>query len=491
MTSPTNAKKNIYFLGIAGTGMASAAGLLQSLGHKISGSDQEIYPPMSDMLADLAIPVMSPYSANNLESQKPDLVIVANALSRGNVEIEAMINQNIPYTSFPQILGDEILSKRCSIVVSGTHGKTTTCSLFAHILNELGLDPGFLIGGIPRNFPLSFRLGGGPCFITEGDEYDTAFFDKGPKFLHYAPRFLIINNVEFDHADIYKNASEIETQFAKLCDLVPEKDQIIANADDPGVMNVLKLVGLENKVSLVATKGQRKDGVALKVLESKAKQDSSGEGWEVTWDVEGKIQNFATTLLGDHNASNIAMVYACMRTLEKKSQIPRFSEQQFSEALRSFKGVKRRMDLLGKVGDIDVYEDFAHHPTAISTVIQGFRKSHPHRRLLVAFEPRNATSRRNVFQQQFAQALKLADLVFIGKCPVDQRIPDDQRMNTKAMRDSIGTKALSFDTNEELLEAMVKKTQPGDSLLFMSSSSFSGVQHRASSELSKKLNMKA
>ncbi len=485
----TKLDKKIYFMGIAGTGMAAVAGLFQEAGATVVGSDQEIYPPMSTMLEELKINVWSPYAAGNIIAEEPDLVVVANALSRGNPEIEHVLSNNIAYTSFPKLMGEEILQQRDSIVVTGTHGKTTTTSLLTHMLEQLGEQPGFLIGGLPRNFPRSFRLGAGKPFVVEGDEYDTAFFDKGPKFLHYRPKFLILNNLEFDHADIYKNVEEIEAQFAKVIKLVAEPKHIIANVDDPGIARVLKSLGMETKVTRVSTLGKNQENTDVWLASSSPAKSSTGlPEWLAVFGSKslGEIP-VQTGLTGEHNMANIAMVLACLEAMKGVEALRSpLSAQRLGECLRSFLGVRRRLDMLGSIEGIDVFEDFAHHPTAIKTVINGFRKTYPHRRLLVAFEPRNATSRRNVFQKEFAASLALADLVFIGKCPVDQRIPADQRMNTEEMRGKIGNKARAFADNTELLEALVQEARPGDSILFMSSSSFSGIQHQLCTHLEKR-----
>jgi UDP-N-acetylmuramate: L-alanyl-gamma-D-glutamyl-meso-diaminopimelate ligase len=248
----------IYFMGIGGTGMAAVAGLCQEAGFRVIGSDNAMYPPMSTMLEELKIPVKTPYSAENFTSEKPDLVVVANALSRGHVELEALLRSGVPYTSFPKLTGDEFLSKRVGVVVTGTHGKTTTSSLTAHVLNELGEDPGFVIGGIPHNFPRSFRLGRGKTFVIEGDEYDTAFFDKGPKFLHYHPHHLIINNIEYDHADIYASVEAIEAQFDAVAQLVPGDGSIMANWDDPRVKNIFNRIKPKARLIKVSTTGKDK-----------------------------------------------------------------------------------------------------------------------------------------------------------------------------------------------------------------------------------------
>jgi UDP-N-acetylmuramate: L-alanyl-gamma-D-glutamyl-meso-diaminopimelate ligase len=475
----------IYFVGIAGTGMAAVAGLLQEAGFKVVGSDAGIYPPMSTMLNELNIKVYSPYDAKNIDDARPDICVIANALSRGNVELEHVLSKGLLYTSFPAICGEQFIKDRIGVVVTGTHGKTTTTSLLAHTLHALGEDPSFVIGGIPRNFTRSFRLGSGKTFAIEGDEYDTAYFDKGPKFLHYHPHHLIVNNIEFDHADIYKNVEAIEDQFVKLCTLVPKEGRIFVNSDDPGVQNLLKRTGTDSRFVRVATLGKDPAG-AVKVLSYGVK---SAEPELQIWSLKLKTATMGTidldtTLTGKHNIANVAQVVACMESLGQLGHLEkRLSVERLQEALTSFKPPKRRLDHLGSYNGIDVYEDFAHHPTAVELVIEGFKASFPKKRLVVAFEPRNATSRRNTFQNDYIKKLAGADRILIGHCPVDQRIPEAERMNTEAIAQGIGSKATAFATNEELLETVSRELNSGDAVIFMSSGSFSGVQYQLAERL--------
>ena len=477
--------KKIYFVGIGGTGMASVAGLLQEAGYEICGSDVGIYPPMSTMLDELNIPIFTPYNEENLKRAKPDLAVIANALSRGNPELEYVLASGIPYTSFPAICGDTFIKSRIGVVVTGTHGKTTTTSILAHMLTELGEDPSFVVGGIPLNFPRSFHLGTGKTFVIEGDEYDTAFFDKGPKFLHYHPHHLILNNLEFDHADIYPNVEAIEAQFIKLCALVPADGVIFANVDDPGIARLLGKISPRAKVVRVATMGMTK-GSDVSVSRVTASADRPDEQtWRaiVTTRTLGDIA-IETHLSGKHNIANIAQVIACVESLAERGLLKNTVDgRRIQAALASFKNVKRRLDHLAGSGGVDVYEDFAHHPTAVGLVIDGFRTAFPKRRLFVAFDPRNATSRRNVFQNAFAQKLGMADRIFIGPCPEDKKIPEGERMNTGAMADAIGTKAKAYSTHEDLLAELSEALRPGDAVIFMSSGSFNGIQHRLAEKL--------
>jgi UDP-N-acetylmuramate: L-alanyl-gamma-D-glutamyl-meso-diaminopimelate ligase len=476
---------HLYFVGIGGTGMASVAALCQAAGYRVTGSDAGVYPPMSTMLADLGIPVKTPYAEANLDGVAPDLCVIANVLSRGNVELETVLSRGLPYASFPQLLGENFLDQRVSIVVAGTHGKTTTTSLMAHVLNELGEDPSFLVGGIPRNFPHSIRLGKSPLFAIEGDEYDTAYFDKGPKFLHYRPKHLILNNLEFDHADIYPNVEAIEAQFERLIRLVEDPSCIVMNADDMGIARVVSRLGLEKRVTRVATLGHAHD--CLVTVRSASGKPDGGGGQ--TWSARiaaGRLGEIGieTALSGAHNVANIAQVVACLLTLEQRERLRHpLDAKKIAAAFASFLPPARRLELLASVGGIDVYEDFAHHPTAVRLVIEGFRAAYPKKRLVVAFEPRSATNRRNVFQKDYVRSLTLADRVLIGECMLDKRIPEDQRFDPAKLTADIGSKASAFPTNDALLSSLSAEIAPGDAVIFMSSGSFSGAQYKLAKAL--------
>ncbi len=472
-------KKRLFFSGIAGTGMGSVAGLFQALGYFVAGSDNAIYPPMSTMLEKLGIRVFSPYSEKNIDEFKPDLVIVGNALSRGHPEADYVMRKQIPFTSFPALLGEEILSKKETIVVSGTHGKTTTTALICHLLEGLGLNPSYLIGGVPKDKEHSFHVGDGPLFAIEGDEYDTAFFDKGPKFLHYRPKYLIVNNIEYDHADIYANIEEIYTQFIKLMRLVDEPKNIIANIDNPGVREVLTRMDYWDKVTSVATLGEQ--GAATFTFKRRLDTDAD-ERWSGTIHHENHgSAALNLSIPGEHNLANAAMAYSLLMRLKEAGSlnISKEADHKLGDLFKSFAGVKRRIELVAKNSGIFIYEDFAHHPTAVAEGLKSLRFAHPQKRLLVAFEPKNATSRRNVFTHELAKSLGLADGIYIGACPLDLRIPEEQRMDTKVLGDLIGSKAKIFDDNQHLWNSLRLDIKKEDIIVFMSSSSFDGMQKNA------------
>ncbi|MEZ4742529.1 MAG: Mur ligase family protein [Bdellovibrionota bacterium] len=476
----------IYFMGIAGTGMAAVAGLMQEAGYKVCGSDNEVYPPMSTMLEDLQIPFKTPYAKENLNKDNVDIVVVANCLSRGHVELEHMLSENIPYTSFPEILGECFLNNRTSLVVTGTHGKTTTTSILTHLLTELGEDPSYMIGGIPRNFNKSFHLGSGSCFVIEGDEYDTAWFDKESKFLHYKPNYLLFNNLEFDHADIFKSLADIEKMFSKFLDLATSPKRIIANIDDSGVANLLQKKGLKDHITSVSMQDENAD-----VFLGRAKITANELGqqnceFSVTTKQFGEFV-IKSKLVGSHNMANIGQAIGCLASMAQQEEFHKqITGTNIANAMESFKGVCRRFDHISSINGIDIFEDFAHHPTAVGKVIETFRKTYPTRRLVVAFEPKNATSRRNVFEAAYAEKLSGADEVLIGKCPVDIRIPKNERMNVNNIQSGIKTTAKVFTENEQLLEHLIETLKSGDSVVFMSSASFSGIQHKLPSALQAK-----
>jgi UDP-N-acetylmuramate: L-alanyl-gamma-D-glutamyl-meso-diaminopimelate ligase len=474
MTSPT---QKLYFAGIAGTGMASAAGLCKEAGFEVTGSEGgQIYPPMSDMLTALQIPVKTPYSADNIRGETADLYVIGNALSRGNPEIEAILETGRAYTSFPQLIGDAFLRHQESLVVAGTHGKTTTSSLLAHLLTCLGQQPGFLIGGIPRNFSNSFAVGAGTYFVIEGDEYDTAFFDKGSKFLHYHPTYAILNNIEFDHADIFPSLAAIEKTFAQFLQLVKDPRNIIANVDDPGVCKVLEALGLLDRVTAVSGYGNTPSAAVcvLQVGVEPASKSSELPIWygEIQTKTWGTIR-LRTHMQGERNLANAAQVLACLERMPIAIDLP-----TILEGMLSFQGIRRRMERLGQYRGAPIYDDFAHHPTAMTQLLQMARIAYPNRRLVAVFEPKNATARRNIFQHAFTESLRLADVALIAPCPLDVRIPEGQRFQAEAVARALPEKGFAFSNFDDLYSWLRSHIQSEDVVLFMSSGSVGGIQHR-------------
>ncbi|HWU42465.1 MAG TPA: Mur ligase family protein, partial [Bdellovibrio sp.] len=357
---------------------------------KITGSDLNPYPPMSTQLENLGITIQKGYKAENLQP-RPDFVIVGNVISANNEEAQELIRLGVPYTSLPKAMGEFIIGSRDSVVIAGTHGKTTTTSMMSWVAEKAGLKPGFLIGGVPKNFSQSFKNPEGNLFVIEGDEYDTAFFDKVPKFIHYKPKHVVLTSVEFDHADIYKDLSAVKEAFARLMSLIPENGTLIACAEDANVMELRKLAKCKNSF----TYGFHKDAeFRAKVLF----QDASGVGFEVHHKNE-ILGPYSMQITGDYNILNATAVVAMSKTLG-------LSENRIQIGLESFEGVKRRQEILGEPGGVLVIEDFAHHPTAVRETVKGIQKKYPGRKVFSVFEPRSATSRRKVFQKDYVEAFK-------------------------------------------------------------------------------------
>ncbi len=393
--------KHIHLIGICGTAMASLAGMLQERGFRVTGSDAAAYPPMSTFLESLSIPVAQPFAEVNL-NPRPDLVVVGNALSRGNVELERVLDERIPFCSLPQLLHDEFLVGKEVLVVAGTHGKTTTTSMLAWIFETVGLQPSFLIGGIAENFGRSFGLGDGKHFILEGDEYDTAFFDKGPKFLHYFPDSLILTSVEFDHADIYKDLDAVETAFKRLVNLVPRRGRIVAF--DSGDTSSESLNRCLQKAFCPVERYGASNRASWKI--ANLKLDAERTSWSVVRD--GKPwADFEFPLGGEYNVWNATAAAALAANYE-------ISKEVIAKALETFRSVKRRLEVKAQVSGITIIDDFAHHPTAIEQTILALRARYPKSRLWVVLEPRSNTLRRNILQDALSRSLALADQVIVA-----------------------------------------------------------------------------
>ncbi|RJR51012.1 MAG: UDP-N-acetylmuramate--L-alanine ligase [Desulfobacteraceae bacterium] len=461
--------KHIHLMGICGTGMASLAGMLKSRGYRVSGSDQNVYPPMSDFLRGLEIPVMEGYRSENLQPS-PDLVIVGNVITRLNAEAIELSRRRIPYLSMPQALRVFAMEGKRNVVVCGTHGKTTTTSLIAWILDKGRKDPGFMIGGIPVNFGLNFRIGKGPFFVIEGDEYDTAFFDKGPKFLHYAPFYAVITSIEFDHADIYRDLDHVVESFRKFVKLLPPEGVLIANGDDPIVM-----AEAGKAACRVITYGFGAD------CDWKAGAIRYGERTTSLDVVRGgeRVMTIETPLYGRHNLSNLlsSVVLSDSVGLERGDLL---------EALRTYRGVKRRQEVKGEQGGILILDDFAHHPTAVRETIRAVKERFRERRLVAVFEPRSNSSRRKVFQEAYAHAFDQAELVLVPDPPMPEKTPEEQRFSSAELVEALhkrGLDAVYGRDTAALIEEILHRCLPGDVLLFMSNGSFDNLPLRTLQKL--------
>ena len=442
----------IHILGICGTFMGGIAALARELGHEVEGSDQNVYPPMSSQLESLGITLKSGYAAANI-SADTDRIIVGNALSRGNPAVEHMLDQRLSYVSGPQWLGEELLGSRQVLAVAGTHGKTTTTSLLAWLLESAGLQPGFLIGGVPENFPVSARLGGGTPFVLEADEYDTAFFDKRSKFVHYRPTIAILNNLEFDHADIFADVAAIQRQFHHLLRIVPGNGRLVVNAEDRHLAEVLAM----GCWTPVETFGIDKGDWRARLIEA------DGSVFEVSHKAR-LIGAVEWPLLGRHNVMNAlaALVAAVMAGADAERLLPAFA---------GFGSVKRRMEHLGKEAGIHVYDDFAHHPTAIATTLAGLRAKVGESRIVVALEPRSNSMRAGVHASQLAPSLADADHVVFLQRP---ELPWDAQTVIAAL----GGRAEAVADVDALLAALQDCVRPGDHVVFMSNGGFEAAPRR-------------
>jgi len=460
---------HVHFIGICGTAMASLAGMLKQRGFRVTGSDAVAYPPMSDFLASLGIPISQPFSQSNLQP-RPDLVIVGNAISRGNVELEFVLDQRIPFQSLPQVLHDEFLLDKERLVVAGTHGKTTTSSMLAWIFQQAGRAPSFLIGGIPENFGSSFAMGSGHEFILEGDEYDTAFFDKGPKFLHYFPDAVILTSVEFDHADIYKNLDEVKTAFKRLVNLIPRRGLLIAWDGDA---NVDECVGRAfcrvERYGFAEASAWRIAGI---------EHMPAATRWTVLHD--GKVwAEFEFSLAGEYNVLNATAAAAMAANYG-------IASDTIAAALRAFRSVKRRFEVKAEVRGITIIDDFAHHPTAIAQTLKAVRTRYPGRRLWAVLEPRSNTLRRKIFQHELAQSLSLADKVVLADVFNAEAIPENERLDSAivvADLNAIGKPARVLSNADVIVETISPELRSGDVVAILSNGGFGGIYEKLPAKL--------
>ncbi|MDA8122549.1 MAG: UDP-N-acetylmuramate:L-alanyl-gamma-D-glutamyl-meso-diaminopimelate ligase [Deltaproteobacteria bacterium] len=460
--------KNVHLIAACGVGMASLAGMFKDKGFRVTGSDVNVYPPMSTQLDELGIPLSSPYAAGNIPADA-DLVIVGNAVSRDNPECVEAVRRGVPVLSMPQAVAEYFIRGKDSIVVAGTHGKTTTTSLLAWCLFALGEDPSFLVGGVPGNFPVSYRLGAGPRFVIEGDEYDTAYFDKGPKFLHYRPRIVLLTSIEFDHADIYRDLHHLKESFRELVRIIPKDGLLIACADYPDVVSVAS--GAACPVAYYAGSPPSPSGLP-------------GDAWEVGVAREdGDFTRFpvrrgtgehelALRLPGRHNAANAAAAAIALLHLG-------YGFDRVAEALSGFTGVRRRQEVVGEFGGVLVIDDFAHHPTAVRETIDAVRARYPGRRITAVFEPRSNTSRRRIFRKEFAEALARADSVVVAGVFGADKIPAAERLDPEEVAAAVrafGREAVHIPEVDGIVEWLSATSRPGDLILVMSNGGFGGIQ---------------
>jgi UDP-N-acetylmuramate: L-alanyl-gamma-D-glutamyl-meso-diaminopimelate ligase len=477
----------VHLIGIGGTGMGAVAGLLAAAGHEVRGSDAAVYPPMSEQLKALGVPVMMPYAPANLD-WAPDLVVVGNVHGKDHVEVRAAQERGITLTSFPAVLGERLLDAKHSIVVAGTHGKTTTTSLIAHILQEAGRDPSLFVGGVPVALGQGWRLGKGEDFVIEGDEYDTAFFDKGPKFAHYRPHTAVLTSVELDHVDIFPSFDAVRDTFKKLTTLLPPDGLLVVCAESPDTRAVAKLAAC--KIEQYAVLGgdssaefdvDTEGGIAADIAWW-ARHLEIGKSGRVAFDVYHngeRFERFETLLVGRHNVLNCVAAIAVAHS----RGVP---IRDIQRGVASFAGVRRRQELRGIAGGVTVLDDYAHHPTAVRETLKALRKRFPKRRLIAVYEPRSATSRRKTFQAEFAEAFAHADEVIVGKLFDPGKIPAADRFDPEKLALDLhrgGTKGSYLPDVGAIVKQLAESAAPGDVVCVLSSGSFDGLHDKLLDEI--------
>ena len=461
--------KHIHLIGICGTAMASLAGMLKRRGFWVTGSDTAAYPPMSDFLATLGIKVSQPFSETNLDP-RPDLVVVGNAISRGNVELEFVLDQRIPFDSMSRVVHDEFLLDKERLVVAGTHGKTTTASLLAWIFHHAGRAPSFLIGGIPENFGSSFALDSGPEFILEGDEYDTAFFDKGPKFLHYFPDAAILTSVEYDHADIYRNLDEVKTAFQRLVNLVPQRGLLVAwdghaNVDEC----VARALCRVERYGFHPNSFWRISDVQYLPAATRWRVFRDGRDWA----------QFEFALAGEYNVLNATAAAAVAANYG-------ISVERIARALNEFRSVKRRLEVKAELHGVTIIDDFAHHPTAIAQTLRAVRARYAGRRIWAVLEPRSNTLRRKVFQHELAQSLAVAEQIVVADVFKSESIPPDERLDpggVVAELNQNGKPARLLGGADAIVDTIAPELRSGDVVVLLSNGGFGAIYEKLPARL--------
>ncbi|GEN12652.1 UDP-N-acetylmuramate: L-alanyl-gamma-D-glutamyl-meso-diaminopimelate ligase [Myxococcus fulvus] len=456
--------RRVHLVGVAGTGMGSFAGMLKAAGYEVTGSDENVYPPMSDMLKAWGIPAASPYRPENLDTANPDLVIIGNVIRRVNPEATAVRERGLKQMSFPAALGSLFLERSHSIVVAGTHGKTTTSSLMAHVLVEAGKDPSFLVGGVTQNYAGNYRVGKGAHFVVEGDEYDTAYWDKGSKFLHYRPRTAILTSVEFDHADIFRDLPHYEATFEKFVRLIPEDGQLVVCAAYPNAVKLSREGCKGRVVTYIAKEGADADYVPKNVT-------FGPEGARFDVVERGAVLGTVTLPMGGlHNVENALSVIAAARGLG-------LSFDEIASGLATFRGVKRRQEPRGEPGGILVVDDFAHHPTAVRETIAAIHHRYPTRRLWAIFEPRSNTSRRNIHQEDYAHAFTGAARASLKVPERHDKVPVGEELDVRKLVADLQAQGIAAEGSTDvqaMVDLVARESQPGDILLVMSNGAFGG-----------------
>ena len=459
MTLNKHKNEHFHFIGICGTAMGSVAAALQNRGYTITGSDQNVYPPMSDFLIKNNINVSVGHDENNIPD-KVDLVVIGNAMSRGNVEVESVLNRKTPYTSLPELIKRYFLQGKRNIVITGTHGKTTTSSIIAHLLNDNGLNPNLMIGGIPLDIGEGGRFTESEFFVIEGDEYDTAFFDKRSKFVHYMPEIVVVNNIEFDHADIFNNIEEIKLSFKRMLNIVPENGIVFVNGDDNDAVEVT-----ENCRAPVIKVGAN-DDCDFKI------ENLNLESFNSSFSI--KENSYQLPMDGEFNVRNAAMAIAV-------SDFLNIDQQNIIESVSKFSGIARRQELRGEEKNVKVIDDFGHHPTAIAATIGALKQRYPGSKIWAIFEPRSNTSRRNLLQSELEDSLSQADGVIISEVPNPEKVPDGELLDVESVIENLssrGKEAFIGLSSDDIVNKLIPLTSSGDTIVVLSNGGFGGIHDK-------------
>ncbi len=456
--------EKVHFIGVCGTAMGAVAAALQDRGFRVSGSDAGMYPPMSTFLADKGVRILEGYRPENVP-QDVDLVVIGNAISRGNEELEEVLNRRLRYVSLPEIIKEQFLRGKRNVVITGTHGKTTTTSMAANLLESAGWAPGFMIGGIPRNLGMGARFTDSDVVVLEGDEYDTAFFDKRSKFLHYLPEVVVVNNIEFDHADIFENLDAIKLSFRRLLRIVPKRGVVFINGDDPNCKDVAE--GCPAPVARVGFSNTCEIRIHdVKYSQGRSEFLLNGEAFEVPMD-------------GEFNVRNAAMALCAVRFLG-------VGPVELREGLKGFRGIARRQEIRGEVRGITIIDDFAHHPTAMRQAIPAIRQRFPGRKIWAVFEPRSNTTKRNIFQQELPEALALADGAVVAAVGFPEKVPAGERLDANrvvADIETLGKPARYGENVDSIVSGLRGDVEEGDVIVVFSNGGFDGLHEKLLAEL--------